>query len=126
MNNIVDSSAWLEYFTDSKYAKKFAHIIENTKNLIMPSIIIYEVFKKVLKEKDEDNALKIAAHLRQGEVIDLDIDIALLAAKLSTELSLPMADSIILATARRTNSTIWTLDKDFKGIEGVKYFLKKE
>ncbi len=122
--NIVDSSAWLEYFAGTKNADHFSKVIENTKSLLVPSIILYEVFKKVLIEKDEDLALRIIAHLKMEKVINLDLEIALQAAKLSHKYQLPMADSIILASAQKYNATIWTLDADFKKIPGVKYFKK--
>jgi predicted nucleic acid-binding protein len=125
MNNIIDSSAWLEYFADSSNAKIFAPLIEKQNNLIVPVITIYEVFKKVLYERDENTALNIIAHMKTGQLIDLTFDIAIFAAKLSKEYKLPMADSIILATAKRTNSIIWTQDSDFRNIDGVKYFKKK-
>ena len=123
--NIVDSSAWLEYFADTINAKNFARIVENTKSLLVPSIILYEVFKKILSEKDENTALRIIAHMKLGKVIDLDLDIALIAGKLSLMHKLPMADSIILATAQKYKATLWTQDNDFKNINGVKYFPKK-
>jgi predicted nucleic acid-binding protein len=122
--NIVDSSAWLEYFTGSRNARHFAGAIENTEALLVPAVTLYEVFKKILAERSEDMALKIVAHMKAGQVIDLDLEIALMAAKLSHVNSLPMADSIILATARKYRATVWTQDADFKGLEGVKYFKK--
>lgn len=123
--NIVDSSAWLEYFADTKYAKNFTKVIEQPKFLLVPSIILYEVFKKVLSEKDENTALRIVAHMKLGEVIDLDMEIALQAAKLSSEYKLPMADSVILATAQKYNAVLWTQDSDFKRFDKIKYFSKK-
>lgn len=123
--NIVDSSAWLEYFANTKNAKNFANAIEKPELLLVPSIILYEVFKKVLFEKNENEALLIIAHMKQGTVIDLDLEIALWAAKLAKKHKLPMADSIILAIAQKHKATIWTQDNDFKNIEGVKFFDKK-
>jgi len=122
--NIVDSSGWLEYFADSANAKNFSTAIEDTKNLLIPTIILYEVFKKILLEYGDNQALRIVAHMKQGKVIDINIELALSAAKLSAELKLPMADSIILATARKNNAIIWTQDADFKGIDKVKFFQK--
>lgn len=123
--NIVDSSAWLEYFAGTKNAAHFEKIIENTSELIVPSIVIYEVYKKILIERDENSALIVAAHLKHGKVVDLDTDLAILAAKISFDYKLPMADSIILATAQKYEATVWTQDSDFEGIDGVKYFWKK-
>lgn len=123
--NIVDSSGWLEYFANSAQAKYFAKVIENTDHLLVPTIILYEVLKNLLRQKGKDEVLGHIAHMRFATVVDLDLEIALWAAKLSIEEKLPMADSIILATARKYVATIWTQDVDFKNIKGVKYFGKK-
>ncbi|MBI4235172.1 type II toxin-antitoxin system VapC family toxin [Candidatus Peregrinibacteria bacterium] len=125
MNNLVDSSAWLEYFVDGSNAKYFAKAVEDEKSLIVPAIVIYEVFKKILLEKDENTALKIVAHMKLGKVIELEMDLAMLAARLSVENKLAMADSVILATARRHNAIIWTMDNDFEKIPEAKYFKKQ-
>lgn len=122
--NIVDSSAWLEFFCDSINAKNFTKVIEDTNNLLVPTIILYEVFKKTLQDYGENQALQIIAHMKQGRVIDIDLEISLLAAKLSAEIKLPMADSLILATAKKHQATIWTQDKDFEGLKEVKFFQK--
>lgn len=122
--NIVDSSAWLEYFSDTPQAKYFAEPIEDISDLIVPTITIYEVFKKVLSQYDKRKAVDRMVHMKQGMVVPLDIELALLAAKISHEQKLPMADSIIFATAQHYGATIWTQDRDFKGLAGVKYFEK--
>ena len=122
--NILDSSAWLEYFTDSKNAGNFAKIIENTGALVVPTITIYEVFKKILQKQNRKKALESIAHMKQGKVIDLNLNLTMDAVKLSMKFNLPMADSIILATAQHYNATVWTQDADFKGLPGVKYFKK--
>ncbi|MGH7885711.1 MAG: type II toxin-antitoxin system VapC family toxin [Thermodesulfobacteriota bacterium] len=119
--NLVDSSGWLEYFSNSKNADYFAPVIEDTNNLLVSTINIYEVFKKILKERDENSALKAVALMYQGTVKDIDSTVSLLAAKLSFELKLPMADSLILATARLYKATLWTQNSDFRNIEGVNY-----
>src|SRR5437867_13143952 len=98
--NLVDSSGWLEYFANGEHAKFFATPVEDLRNLIVPSICLYEVFKKVLKQKTENDALLAVAAMQQGRVIALDETIALNAAKLSHKLKVHMADSIILSTAR--------------------------
>lgn len=124
--NIVDSSGWLEYFAATRNAGNFTKVIENAKSLIVPTIILYEVFKKLLTEKGKDDALFFVSHImKSGKVVDLDLDIALRAAKLSKDNGLPMADSVILATAQKYNATVWTQDADFKKFQGVKYFSKK-
>lgn len=122
--NVVDSSGWLEYLADGPNASFFAPAIENVRELITPSISLYEVFKRVLQQRGEDDALRAIAVMAQGQVIDLDTTLALEAAKTSVELRLPMADSIILATARAFDATVWTQDEDFDGIEGVQYVEK--
>lgn len=122
--NVVDSSGWLEYFADGPNADFFAPAVENLADLVVPSISICEVFKRVLQQRDESDALQAAAVVQQGTVVDLDRAIALSAAKLSVELGLPMADSVMLATARAHNATLWTQDADFKDIEGVQYIEK--
>lgn len=122
--NIVDSSGWLEYFADGSSAKNFVKPIENVTKLIVPTISIAEVFKRVLAQKGEDLALQAIALMQQGRIVDLDTAISLKAAKIGLELKLPLADSIMLATARSWGATLWTQDSDFKGIEGVRYFPK--
>lgn len=122
--NVIDSSGWLEYFADSRNAKHFARPIEAIEKLIVPSISIFEVFKRVFVQRGEDSALQAVALMQQGRVVDLDLALSLKAAKLAIEIGLPLADSIILATARTWNAVLWTQDADFKGIEGIKYFTK--
>ncbi len=125
MKNLVDSSAWLEYFTGSKNAGHFIKPIEDTKNLIVSVINIYEIFKKVLTEKDENSAFQAVGIMQGANVIPIDEGISINAAKLNTELKLPMADSIILATAKMENAILWTQDADFKNLPNVKYFKKQ-
>jgi predicted nucleic acid-binding protein len=122
--NVVDSSGWLEYFADAPNAAFFAPAIEKTGDLIIPVLSLYEVFKRVLQQKGEGEALQAIAVMHQGVVVDLDAALALNAAKVSVELGLPMADSIMLATARAHGATLWTQDADFADIEGVKYIQK--
>ena len=123
--NIVDSSGWLEYFADGPNAEFFAPAIEKPEELLVPSLSLYEVFKRVLQQRDEGDALRAVAFMQQGSVVDLDSRTALSAAKVSVDLGLPMADSIMLATARQHNAAFWTQDADFKGIEGVRYIEKE-
>jgi len=122
--NIVDSSGWLEYFADAKNAAFFAPAIEDIENLLVPTICIYEVFKRLIGQRGENTALVNIGDMHQGQIIDLTAPIALQAAKISTDLKIAMADSILLATARSHNATLWTQDADFKNIEGVKYIEK--
>ncbi len=123
--NIVDSSGWLVYFADEPNAKHFQTPLKDTASLIVPSVTIYEVFKVVLRESSENDALQSVAAMQKGTVVDLTTKIAISASKLSLQNRLPMADSIILATAREFNAKIWTQDSDFENISGVKYFSKK-
>jgi predicted nucleic acid-binding protein len=123
--NLVDSSAWLEYFAGTVHAGHFASAIENTRDLVVPSIVLYEVFKKILQQTGEQQALQAVAHMQLGQVIELDSPLAIAAAKISLDQKLPMADSIILATAIRHQAIIWTMDEDFQGRKNVRFFSKK-
>jgi predicted nucleic acid-binding protein len=123
--NIVDSSCWLEYFAGSGVGEEMAPIVENVEKLIVPSITLHEVFKKLLTELDEDKALFAVAHMKQGSVIELDPDLAIYAAKTGKENNLALADSIIYATAKKKNAILWTQDKHFKSLENAKYFAKQ-
>ena len=123
--NVVDSSAWLEFFADGPNARIFAEPLEQADLLLVPSVCLYEVFKTVLRQRGEPAALQAVALIRQGHVVELTERIALLAAELSLQNELPMADSIILATARLHDAHIWTQDSAFKGLENVTYVAKK-
>ena len=122
--NLVDSSGWLEYFANSKNADFFAAAIEDTEHLIVSAINLYEVFKKIFQQRDENSALQAIALMQQGKVVDVDSSISLLSAKQSINLKLLMADSIILTTAHVFSATLWTQDSDFKDIPGIKYIQK--
>ena len=123
--NLVDSSGWIEHFTGGSNARRFAKPIEDVPNLIVPTICLAEVFRFVLREDSEGNALQAIAAMQQGKVIELDSSLSLLAAKLGLDHSLPLADSIIYATALSVEATIWTQDADFDGLPNVKFFTKK-
>lgn len=119
--NVVDSSGWLEYFADTPRARLFAAAIEDTDNLVVPVVSIYEVFKKVRRERGERDALQVATVMQSGRVIDIDTSLCLEAA----HVDLPLADSLMYATARRHAALLWTQDEDFDGLDGVKYFAKR-
>ncbi|HLO17845.1 MAG TPA: type II toxin-antitoxin system VapC family toxin [Anaerolineales bacterium] len=123
--NIVDSSGWIEYVTDEVNASFFEPPIVDSEKLLIPTICLYEVFKRVLREFGEDRALDAMGVMSLGTIIDLDRQIAIHAAQISHELKLAMADSMILATARAHNATLWTQDEHFRDIEGVRYKEKK-
>ena len=119
--NVVDSSAWLEYFADGPNAAYFAKPIQAVTTLVVPSITLLEVFKRVYQQRDEGDALQAISIMGQGRVVDLDAPIALNAAKLGIDLKLPLADSVILATARAFNATLWTQDADFERLPKVRF-----
>lgn len=123
--NIVDSCGWLEYFADGPNAFFFSRPLQKAADLIVPSITLYEVFRVVLRQRNESDALQSVALMQQGSVIDLTSNISIMAAKLGMEHHLPMADSIILATANIHGATIWTQDSDFRDIQGVQYIEMK-
>lgn len=122
--NVVDSCGWLEYLADGANAGFFAPPLHDVDDLLVPSISLLEVFKRVLQQRGEDAALQVAAIMQLGRVVELDTAIALRAARLSHDLHLPLADSVILATARRFEATLWTQDRDFESIAGVRYIEK--
>ncbi|MBQ0718586.1 MAG: type II toxin-antitoxin system VapC family toxin [Gammaproteobacteria bacterium] len=122
--NVVDSSAWLSYFAGDENADAFSIPIENIDKLIVPSITITEVFKCVLRQCDEDMALECIAHMEQGKVVSLDGMLAINAAHYGLKHKLPLADSIIYATAQKFDAVVWTQDVDFKSLDGVKYLSK--
>jgi predicted nucleic acid-binding protein len=119
--NVVDSSGWLEYLADGPNAAFFAPAIERQADLLVPTLSIFEVFKRVLGQRDESSALQAIALMHQGQLVDLTGPLALDAARLSRSAGLPMADSIILATARAHGATLWTQDTDFKGLPDVRF-----
>jgi toxin FitB len=123
--NVVDSSAWLDYFADGPNAAIFAEPLADPSALMVPVITIYEVFNVVLRQRGEDAALQAAALMQQGTLVELTAPLALDAARTSFELGLPMADSIILATSRHLEAVLWTQDEHFKDLPGVRYVPKR-
>ncbi len=122
--NVVDSSAWLSYFSGDKNAGSFAKPIESLEALLVPSITITEVFKSVLRQRNEESAIEAIAHMEQGKVVVLDNGLAVDAACFGIEHKLPLAGSIIYATAQKYGAVLWTQDIDFKGLDGVRYYPK--
>jgi len=122
--NVVDSSAWLSYFAGDENAAVFSEPIENIEDLLVPSITLIEVFKCIVRQRDEGVALQAVAHMEQGKVIPLDSALAIDAAVYGVKHQLPLADSIIFATAKKVSAELWTQDVDFEGLGGVRYFAK--
>ena len=123
--NIVDSSGWLAYFADEPGAKHFLAPLSDPGSLVVPTVTIYEVFKVILRESGENDALQAAMAMEKGTVVDLTALLAIAASRLSLEHDLPMADSIILATAQQSGAVVWTQDSDFENMNNVKYFPKQ-
>ena len=125
MLNLVDSSGWLEYLSDGQNADFFTKPLQDTENLIVPTICLYEVFKVVMRERSEDEAIQAIGLMKQAETINLTTEIAIQAAKNSYTHQIPMADSIILTTGQLHHAVIWTQDKDFEPFKDVKFIHKK-
>lgn len=123
--NLIDSSAWLEYFAEGPNANQFAKPIENLGKLLVTTIVLYEVTRRGMQQRGEDEALQVAAVLHQGKVVTLDSAIALSAAQFGLAPKLPLADSIVYATARQFEATVWTMDADFSGLPNVRYVAKQ-
>jgi toxin FitB len=123
--NVVDSSGWLAYFADEPNAKHFITPLNDSTLLVVPAVTIYEVFKVILRESSENDALQAVVAMQKGKVVDLTAPLAIAASKLSLEYHLPLVDSVILATTREFNAILWTQDSDFESISGVKYFPRK-
>jgi len=122
--NVVDSSAWLSYFAGDKNAEEFAAAIEDVEKLLVPSITLTEVFKCIVRQRDENAALVGIAHMEQGRVVPLDSSLAIDAAVFGLKYKLPLADSIIYATGNKFSAVVWTQDADFKALPNVKFFPK--
>jgi predicted nucleic acid-binding protein len=122
--NLLDSSCWLEYISDSPLACLIEPVIKNLQELIVPSVTIYEVAKKLLLEKDQDYALNIVRQMMQGIVINLDGDLGIYSAMIGKDYHLPLADSIIYATALKYECTLWTTDRHFEKLPNVHYLSK--
>ena len=122
--NVVDSSAWLSYFAGDKNAEEFAAAIEDVEKLLVPSNTLTEVFKCIMRQRDENAALEGIAHMEQGRVVPLDSSLAIDAAVFGLKYKLPFADSIIYATGNKFGAVVWTQDADFKALPNVKYIPK--
>ncbi len=125
-SNVVDSSAWLAWFANEPGAGSFADAIEDTDSLVIPSICLAEVFKVIARQRGEGDALQAVAFMSQGRVVNLDANLAISAAVEGLAHKLPLADSIVYATARANDATLWTQDEDFEGIPGVRFIRKRK
>ena len=123
--NVVDSSGWLEYFANGSNVDFFAPAITDEPDLVVPTICMFEVFKRLSLQRGKEAALQAMGMLYRGQLVALSDEIALQAALLSLEHKLPLADSIILATARAQKATLWTQDEHFKNLPGVEYIERK-
>lgn len=119
--NVVDSSAWLEYFADGPNAEFFAPAIERTAQLLVPTIVLSEVFRRITAQRSERDALEAVAQMQHGRVIDLSSTLAIRAASLGIQHTLPLADSVVYATAVECGGILWTQDADFERLAGVRY-----
>lgn len=123
--NVVDSCGWLEYFADGPNASRFAEPIEDTDTLLVPTICIYEIFRRLLQQRNRSDALEAVAAMGQATIVPLTDSLAMEAASLGCELKLPMADSVVLATARAFDATLWTQDAHFESMPGVRFFKRR-
>jgi predicted nucleic acid-binding protein len=122
--NVIDSSGWLEYLGNLTNADFFEQAVQNPEELLVPTITLYEVYKKLAQNASREAAREAVAIMSDGKIIELDASIALEAAELSIRYKLPMADSMILATAQHFRATLWTQDAHFKEVPGVNYIEK--
>jgi toxin FitB len=123
--NVVDTSGWIELLVDGPNADSFERVIADTENLLVPSVCLLEVVKYLTRSLSRTEALQTAGQMRRARVVDLDAELAIVAARLGLKHNLPLADSIIYATAQAAGATLFTQDEDFKGLPGVKYMKKK-
>ncbi len=121
---LIDSSGWIEYYADGPLASRYAKYIEDPKKVVIPAIVLYEVYKKIKMEKGETVAVSIAAVMQQGKRVAMNEEIALRAADYSLEFKLAMADAVVYATAQMEGVDLVTSDQDLKGLPGVIYYSK--
>ena len=119
--NVVDSSGWLEYVADGPNADFFAPVIRDIDQVLVPAVVITEVARRVWQQRGEEFALEVISLVQRGQVAPLDEKIAWLAAEIGITHRLPLADSIIYATAQAHGATVWTQDADFDGLPGVEF-----
>jgi toxin FitB len=120
--NVVDSSAWMSWISDDRNAQHFSTAILDIENLLVPTVTLTEVFKAMVRRTNESKAMQAVTQMKVGRIVHLDSELAVEAAVYGLKLKLPLADSIIYATARRYDAIVWTQDADFKDLPGVKYY----
>jgi len=121
---LVDSSGWLEYLTDGPLADDYAEHLANLDEILTPTVVLFEVYKWVKRERSEEEALLVAAQVGKTRVVPLTTTIALTAADISLEYGLAMADSIVYTTAAANEAELVTSDRDFASLPGVIYLEK--
>ncbi|HWF43790.1 MAG TPA: type II toxin-antitoxin system VapC family toxin [Candidatus Kapabacteria bacterium] len=119
--NVVDSSAWLEFFRNGPNLDFFSSSIRDVHNLIVPTITLFEVYKRMHQVSDEATAFRCIHVMRRGNVVPLDNSLALQSARYSIEKKLPLADSIIYTTAILYKAVLWTQEAHFKRMAGVEF-----
>lgn len=122
--NLLDSSGWIEYFANGPNADRFAPLVVDPTTLLVPTIVLHEVYRWADREGGEQAAQRAIVAMQTGCVIALDVDLAIGAARLARRYKLPTADSIIYATAQSRGATVWTQDDDFAQLPDVRYFPK--
>jgi len=123
--NVVDSSAWLEFFAGSANGRLFRPIILDIDRLLVPTIVVLEVLRNAYRQRGVGGAEEMEAALVRGSVVPLSPALSMLAARLGVEHRLPLADSIVYATAVAHDAEVWTQDRDFEGLAGVHFFPKR-
>lgn len=122
---VVDSSGWVEFFTDGALADEYARRLRNLQLVATPVIVIYEVYKRLKRDLSEDDALIAVSAMQRSRIVSISEELALAAADLSLQHGLAMADALILATAQSFNAELVTSDRDFEHIPGVTYLPRK-
>lgn len=122
---LIDSSGWLEFFTDGRLARRYAAYLADLSKVVTPTVVLYEVYKKVKRERSEEAALLAAAQISKSRLVPLTETLALAAADLSLDHNLAMADAIVYATALTHDAELVTSDADFARLAGVTYLRKR-
>jgi toxin FitB len=122
--NLLDSSGWIEYFAEGPNAERFAPVAEDAASLLVPTVVLHEVYRWADREGGELAASRAMATMQTGTVVDLDSDLAIASAHAARTHRLPTADSIVYASAQSRGAMVWTQDEDFRDLPGLRYFPK--